>query len=240
MNLILDIGNTHIKYHLFSSGKRVTGNTIETLEGLEERLVREYPTLEHMVYADVRGKYTHKTLCSFFSSVKVHSIKSLDLPLVSKYSTPETLGEDRVALVAAAIKSYPQHNCLIIDTGTCITYDLITAEKNYLGGAISPGLAMRFKSLSHFTGKLPQVEAKAVPLLWGDSTETSIQAGVLQGIVYELDGQISAYKARFRSLTVILTGGDAHYLSKSLKNTIFANPNFLAEGLNHLLDFNKN
>lgn len=240
MNLILDIGNTHIKYHLFSSGKRVTGNAIETLDGLEERLVREYPTLEHMVYADVRGKYTHKTLCSFFSSVNVHSIKSLSFPFTSNYATPETLGEDRIALVAAAIKRYPQHNCLIIDAGTCITYDLITAKKNYLGGAISPGLAMRFKSLSHFTGKLPQVEAKAPPLLWGDSTETSIQAGVLQGIVHELDGQISAYKARFTSLTVILTGGDAHYLSKSVKNTIFAQPNFLAEGLNHLLDFNKN
>ena len=240
MHLILDIGNTSIKYHLFSGGERLEGAIVMELHDLETSLLEEYPTLSEMVYADVRGKYSHSAICSFFPKLKVHSIKSLSVPFVSSYATPKTLGEDRVALVAAAIKHFPNQNCLIIDAGTCITYDLITAEKNYLGGAISPGLAMRFKSLSYFTGKLPQVEAKGAPLLWGDSTETSIQAGVLQGIAHELDGQINAYEARFPSLAVILTGGDAHYLSKSVKNTIFAQPNFLAEGLDHLLDHNKN
>ena len=241
MDLILDIGNTRIKYHLFSSGKRMLGDTLESLEGLEEKLLGEYSSLQDMIYADVRGKYSHNELCTLFPNLKVHLVKSLPgFPFVSNYATPETLGEDRLALVAAATKHYPHCNCLIIDAGTCITYDLITAEENYLGGAISPGLSMRFKSLSHFTSKLPEVKEAVVPPLWGNTTETSIQAGVIQGIIHELDGQINAYKARFPSLTVILTGGDAHYLSKSVKNTIFAQPNFLAEGLNHLLDYNKN
>ena len=239
MHLILDIGNTYIKYHLFLAGKRVGGDKIEELHDLETSLLKEYPTLSQMIYADVRAKFSHSKICSFFPRLKVHSIKSLVFPFTSSYTTPETLGEDRVALVAGTLKHFPQQNCLVIDAGTCITYDLITAEKNYLGGAISPGLTMRFKSLHHFTGKLPQVAAKESPFLWGDSTETSIQAGVLQGIVHEIEGQINAYKARFSSLTVILTGGDAQYLSKSVKNTIFAQPDFLAEGLDYLLDHNK-
>ncbi len=197
MHLILDIGNTHIKYHLFLAGKRVGGDRIDQLHSLETSLLKEYPNLSHLVYADVRGKYSHSAICSFFPKLKVHSIKSLAFPFTSSYSTPETLGEDRVALVAAALKNFPQQNCLIIDAGTCITYDLITAEKNYLGGAISPGLTIRFKSLHHFTGKLPQVEAKEPPFLWGDSTETSIQAGVLQGMVHEIEGTNKCLQSTF-------------------------------------------
>ena len=161
------------------------------------------------------------------------------IPFLNKYATPETLGVDRIALISAAAKQYPQQNVLVIDAGTCITYDFLSAENEYLGGAISPGIAMRYKSLHTFTEKLPLLDANNPKILTGNSTTASIHSGVVNGVLYEIDGIISEYRKNYNNLTVILTGGDTHFLRDSIKNDIFANSNFLLEGLNHILEYNK-
>ena len=240
MHLILDIGNTNVKYHLFDQEESVLSATINSIELVADQVLVDFPALTHVIYSDVRGMISQEKLQLIFPQLQVMEVKTLCFPFTSRYATPATLGDDRIALVAAATKKYSQQNCLVIDAGTCLTYDFITKEGVYLGGAISPGLQMRFKSLEHFTGKLPLVQPKTSFSLHGDSTETSINNGVMAGIVYEIEGQINAYQKKYPSLTVILTGGDALNLSKSVKNTIFAEPNFLAEGLNYLLDYNKN
>ena len=240
MHLILDIGNTNVKYHLFDQEESILSATVESIQAAADQIIEDFPALTHVVYADVRGTITKEKLQAIFPQQQVREVKELRFPFTSHYVTPETLGDDRIALVAAATKLYPQQNCLIVDVGSCLTFDFITAEGNYLGGAISPGLSMRFKSLQHFTGKLPLVNPEEPLSLYGDSTATSINTGIFHGIIHEIDGQINAYKTKYPSLTVILTGGDALLLSKSVKNTIFAHPNFLAVGLNYLLDYNKN
>ena len=239
MHLILDIGNTTVKYHLFQKGRLVKAAVVDTVEELSPFLFEEFSNITHLVYADVRGLYTLQQLQALFPTLTVANVKSLTLPFDSLYMTPTTLGDDRLALVAAAVKKYPKQDCLIIDAGSCLTFDFISAAGKYLGGAISPGLQMRYKSLHHFTGKLPLVNGETPPALYGDSTERSICAGVMHGILHEIEGQMNAYQKKYPSLTVILTGGDGLSLSKSVKNTIFAEPNFLAEGLNFLLEYNK-
>ena len=146
---------------------------------------------------------------------------------------------DRIALASAATHLYPNKNMLVIDAGTCITYDFISSEKEYIGGSISPGISLRYKSLHTFTDKLPLLEANNSKLLTGNNTATSIHTGVVNGVLYEIDGFIEAYKNNYENLTVILTGGDAHFLRDTIKNDIFANSNFLLEGLNHILEYNK-
>ena len=184
MHLILDIGNTNVKYHLFKEGESVLSATVESIQAAAVQIIEDFPALTHVVYADVRGIITKEKLQAIFPQQQVREVKELRFPFTSHYATPETLGDDRIALVAAATKLYPQQNCLVVDAGSCLTFDFITVEGNYLGGAISPGLSMRFKSLQHFTGKLPLVNPEESPLLYGDTTTTSINAGVIHGIIH--------------------------------------------------------
>ncbi|MDZ7847381.1 MAG: type III pantothenate kinase [Owenweeksia sp.] len=159
------------------------------------------------------------------------------LPFKLKYKTPETLGLDRIALAAAAAHDYPGKNCLVIDAGTCLTYDFIDRERNYHGGAIAPGLKMRYQALHHFTARLPLVAHRAEVELIGDSTETSIQAGVAGGIFYEVKATIEAYQMRYPGLITVLTGGDYAAFEGLSKNGIFAAPEFLLHGLNNILEY---
>ncbi len=129
---------------------------------------------------------------------------------------------------------------MIIDAGTCITYDFITSENVYLGGAISPGIRLRYQSLNNLTENLPLLEKKAPKNLIGNSSKESIHSGVINGVLMEIDGAIQEYNKKNKDLTVILTGGDANFLSKRLKSSIFANSNFLLEGLNFILELNSN
>ena len=145
-----------------------------------------------------------------------------------------------MALVSASVKHYPNNNVLIVDAGTCITYDFINNKNEYLGGAISPGLRMRYTSLNNLTANLPLLDISLPNDIMGNSTETSIHSGVVYGVLKEIDGVIEDYKLKYSDLTVILTGGDSNFLSKQLKSSIFATSNFLLEGLNFILQFNSN
>jgi type III pantothenate kinase len=160
------------------------------------------------------------------------------MPFKNLYKTPETLGLDRLALASAAVQQYPKTNTLVIDAGTCITYDFVDANAHYFGGAISPGLQMRYNALHKQTAQLPLLQPKRQTSYIGATTEASIHSGVIFGTVQEIQGVVSTYLLDYSDLTVILTGGDANFLCKQFKISIFANSNFLLEGLNFILDFN--
>ena len=160
------------------------------------------------------------------------------LPIQNKYKTPKTLGKDRLAAVVAAKELYPRKHCLVIDAGTCITYDLITKESVYLGGAISPGMDMRFQAMNTFTAKLPLVKRKKTTNLIGNTTNSALQSGGVLGAVFEMEGFIRAYRKDFSPLTVILTGGAADFFAIFLKTKIFVHHNLILIGLNKLLNHN--
>ena len=164
--------------------------------------------------------------------------ESINLPFINLYKTKNTLGHDRIALVSAAAIDFPDQNTLIIDTGTCITYDFKNSENEYLGGGISPGIQMRFKSLNSQTSKLPLSTINLDYKLIGDDTNSSINSGVVHGVISEINGIINQYQERFKNIKIILTGGDSNFLLKKIKNTIFADQNFLLKGLNYLLEIN--
>ena len=238
--LIIDIGNTLTKTAILNDGEIIFSDRTEKMEtDFPERLFSEHPDIKSSVISAVK-KYPSEIddfLMSKTFFVKLdHNTK---LPFTNKYKTPETLGKDRIALAAGAIKKFPHNNVLVIDAGTTITYDFVNTEKEYLGGGISPGIKMRFKALNNFTGKLPLISDENYVDLIGFNTKTSIQSGVLNGVLKETDGIIDEYKKRFSNLKVLISGGDYIFFVKKLKNSIFAAPNLVLEGLNEILIFNE-
>ena len=240
MHLVIDKGNTAIKYGGYLKGKNIF--EVRGENALEEVKKHIDPyTVEALLFSDVSGELSPQELLKQFTPKHLLRVSDLKkFPFRHSYKTPHTLGEDRIALVAAAHKCYPKLPVLVIDAGSCITFDFLDADGEYHGGAISPGISMRFRSMEKFTGKLPLGSIENFPEGLGKSTHESLAAGVLSGILFEIEGRINQLKSQFSDLTVILTGGDAELLSKRLKNPIFAHPNFLLEGLDHLLSFNIN
>ncbi|MDD7913493.1 type III pantothenate kinase [Polaribacter ponticola] len=239
MNLAVDVGNTRVKVAVFEKDKVVgllVFNRVVIISELKKIIKK------------------HKISSAIISSVAIlppNKLKKLEemvpflfvssqtnVPFKNLYSTPKTLGVDRIALVCGAVSKFPQKNVLIIDAGTCITYDFVNEKQEYLGGAISPGIKIRYKSLNNYTSKLPLLNTKEPVGFIGKSTEESINSGVVNGVIQEIEGIINQYKKKYTDLTVVLTGGDTIFLSKQLKSSIFANQNFLLEGLNGILIFN--
>jgi type III pantothenate kinase len=240
MNLIIDAGNTKVKVAVFK------GDTLMELVAFDgERLLLEVKKILEK----------HPISYGIISSVAAISDKKIEelhaiLPILvlssetkvafkNLYETPKTLGVDRIALVSSAIKKYPRKNVLIIDAGTCITFDFVSNNHEYFGGAISPGIEMRYRALNTFTSKLPLLDKKHPDNFLGKSTEESINSGVVNGVLQEIEGVINQYKNEYGLLTIVLTGGDANFLLKQLKSSIFANQNFVLEGLNEILILNK-
>lgn len=240
MNLIIDIGNSSVKLAVFSNDKLLKKEVFQGNNFINYIVVikAEYPQINKAIIASVGeiSKHVLTKISTFFELLIVNS--ETILPFKNGYETPSTLGVDRIALAAAAVYQFPKKNVLIIDAGTCITYDFVSAKNQYLGGAISPGLQMRYKSVHAYTSKLPLLEPQVPKSNLGKSTKESIHAGIIYGISEEIDGFINRYKDKYTDLTIILTGGDAKFLSKQLKSSIFALPNFLLEGLNYILQFN--
>ena len=242
MKLIIDIGNTRVKTALFDRNDIVEMVTDKELSVTSlEKIFRKYNNINSSILASVRE--TNRNVIDFLASET--QLLLLDsktpLPFTNKYATPETLGYDRVAAVAGASGLFPDRNVLVIDAGSCITYDLITSGNEYLGGGISPGINMRFSAMHTFTGKLPLISFRpeSQPALIGTDTESSILSGAQNGVLLEVDGIINAYKEQFRELKVVISGGDYKYFDKYLKNNIFASPNIVLAGLNRILDFNE-
>ncbi len=164
---------------------------------------------------------------------------STPIPLENRYQTPDTLGYDRIAAAVGAYTICPGKNVLVIDAGTAITYDIVTSGGEFLGGNISPGLEIRFKSLNKYTNRLPHLERpEEIPPLVGSSTREAIQSGVVNGLLFEMDGFIGAISQNYPKLQVVLTGGDAKYFVGKLKSSIFVDPNLNLIGLNRILEHN--
>lgn len=241
MNLIIDIGNSQIKTAVFHRGKLLHKEIIagELFVSSIEKLRAEFPQLTDLLVSHV-GKMDEEWGVFLQAHFKVLPFSATTpLPFKNLYASPSTLGLDRLGLVAAAHHKFPDKNVLIIDAGTCITYDFLNADGAYLGGAISPGLQLRLKAMHTFTENLPLLEATESPQFIGTSTTACMQSGAIRGASLEIDGFTALYRDKFQDLTVILTGGDRVLLSKTIKNSIFAPSNFLLEGLNCILEFNK-
>lgn len=160
------------------------------------------------------------------------------LPFTTPVGKPQSIGADRLALVSAAADLYPGTNNLVIALGSAITYNFVNKKKEFIGGGISPGMEMRFKSLNAFTAKLPLVEKDWNFTLMGYDTRTNILSGVILGMAAEIDGMIENYRQKYHNFNAVLTGGDAPYFGYHLKNKIFADPNLIYKGLYAICEYN--
>jgi type III pantothenate kinase len=241
MNLIIDVGNTLVKLAVYQAGMLQFKKIFRNDDFVDVLLLvsNKFLNIDNAIISSV----SHITKGQLAALEDLYPLLVLDykikLPFANLYETPSTLGVDRIALVSAAVFQYPDKNVLIIDAGSCITYDFMNKENQYLGGAISPGLEMRYRALHEFTANLPFLEIKNPKSPIGSSTNMAMHAGVVSGTLLEIEGFISSYKLQYDDLTIILTGGDAHFLRDSLKSDIFANSNFMMEGLNFILENNK-
>ncbi|HEX9979579.1 MAG TPA: type III pantothenate kinase [Flavobacterium sp.] len=233
MVLAIDIGNTRAKAAVYD-GNTLFRHAIMPAFGLAEWLqaiVEEYPEITDIVTSSVADTLPD-------APVPVHVVDyKWKFPFINKYATPQTLGADRMVLAAGAVLNYPGMNRLVIDAGTCITYDFIDAAGNYLGGAISPGIALRYKSLHDYTARLPLLKATVPQSHIGNSTSESIHSGVVNGVAFEIDSFINRYRENLPNFIIILTGGDTEFLAERLKNRIFAHSNFLLESLNQTFQY---
>lgn len=241
-NLVIDIGNTNSKLAVFNQNELVH---YQRLESLDEQSLTDIIEKYQIVNAAVASVNTATNKLSDFLKTKVNYISfttAIRGGIINHYETLDTLGLDRWAKVIAAHHLYPNQNCLLIDAGTCITYDVLTASAQYYGGSISLGIKMRFEALNHYTERLPLVDwdksQEQIPL--GSNTKNAIRNGVLQGAVNEIEGFIAAENKKNSSLKVIITGGDADFLNKQLKNSIFAtqiiyDPYLVLKGLNEVI-----
>jgi type III pantothenate kinase len=235
MNLVIDSGNSAAKVGIFDHEKLVEKLSLANEEDLRAFLAAR--TFDNVIISSVKADT--RLLASWASAARRFILtKSLPLPIGNLYSTPETLGMDRVAGVCGAVQLFPSFDNLVIDAGTCITYDFVDKARNYHGGSISPGLKMRFQAVHTLTAKLPLVSPKAGVELIGDTTEASIQSGVVNGLLAEIEGIIARYREKFTGLQVILCGGDAGFFENQLKASIFASPELVLIGLNSILIHN--
>ncbi|WP_396192525.1 type III pantothenate kinase [Flavobacterium sp.] len=240
MLLAIDVGNTQIKLAVFEHHTLIHKEIIayNDWQIAVKKNLKKFSKIENIVVASV-GKLNKEDFLELNSNVKIYFItKESTFPFQNLYATPDTLGIDRMVLAAGAVLQFPNKNRLVIDAGTCITYDFIDENDNYLGGAISPGIRLRYESLHNYTAKLPLLTKENPDHLIGNSTNQSIHSGVVNGVTMEIDGFINNSFVENDNFIIILTGGDAEFLADRLKNTIFANSNFLLESLNQTFQYN--
>lgn len=235
MDLVIDKGNTRTKYAVFKSNSMQHKGFCETTK-LGELLQGFAGGVSRLIFCSVTpvSDELRMELQKCCSDCVILSSQTA-LPFANKYGSPESLGSDRIALVAGAIASFPESNVLVVDLGSCMTFDFIDKGSNYLGGSISLGMMMRFKALSEFTAKLPLIPPETPKDLIGNNTKQSILSGVVGGMVNEIDGTIDAYKRRYSKVKIILTGGDLSFFDKKLKNSIFADDDILLNGMHFIL-----
>lgn len=231
ITLCFDFGNTRQKYAVFS------GEVLEDvilLEGTDPDSVRKVVEKHRPAKSILSSVINHDPLVEDIlrEAGRFHKLShETDLPFTTPVGKPATIGADRLALVAAAVNLFPRKNNLAIALGTCITYNFINSNHEFLGGGISPGMDMRFRSLEEYTAKLPLVKEDWNFPLVGYDTVTNITSGVILGMAKEIDGFIDAYAARYGNFNVLLTGGNSGYFVPHLKNKIFADQNLIFKGL---------
>ena len=239
MILTIDVGNTNIKVAVFKHINLIEKFVFQKkdLKNNFENILKKYPNCTNSVLSSV-GKLDETEILWLKSQLNLLEINyATNFPFKNLYGSPKTLGVDRMVLAAGSVLLYPNQNTLIVDAGTCVTYDFITNKNEYLGGAISPGLRLRYESLHNYTSKLPLLEKKLPENFIGNTTKDAIHSGVVIGLCNEIEGFISEYSVKNEQFTIILTGGDANFLSNRLKSIIFADENFLLKSLQQLYTY---
>jgi type III pantothenate kinase len=237
MDLVIDLGNTYAKTGLFDANHLVETNWRLSYEALQAyaktlRIGRIMVSSVGRAEADIRRDFAD------FAEDLLVLTPQTPVPLTKHYDTPQTLGADRVAAAVGAKVRFPTDDCLVIDMGTCITYDMVDASDCFLGGLISPGLRMRFEAMHTFTKRLPLIAPAEVPALIGKNTSHAMLSGVMNGLLAEISGIIGQYQELFPDCQVILCGGDAHFFESRLKTPIFALPEIVLIGLHRILEHN--
>ena len=235
MIFVIDSGNTYTKIGQFVDGKLIKVHQKESLDAIV-KIVRKYHP-EKVIIGSVNFQVPQ--FDKGMSGIPVYHIKpATPVPFKIRYKTPETLGIDRLAAVAFAWEQFPDKNILAIDAGTCISYGFISKEGEYLGGGISPGIDLRFKSLHEFTADLPEVQFQEDIRFIGDSTRNSLLSGVVYGAIAEIEGIISKYKEKFGDLTIFMSGGSGIFFESKIKHSIFTFPNIVLLGLYSIYEYN--
>ncbi|MEO8236377.1 MAG: type III pantothenate kinase, partial [Flavobacterium sp.] len=229
MVLIIDVGNTRIKSAVFEQNTlvKVFFFSNENFKISIKNIFERFDKITNLVVSSV-GKLEKEVFESLSNQVKINFIsRESNFPFHNNYISPNTLGIDRMVLSAGAVLQFPKQNRLVIDAGTCVTYDFVDDKDVYHGGAISPGIRLRYEVMHNYTAKLPLLSIEEPEKIIGNSTNQSLHSGVINGLTFEIDGYINSLKSENENFIIILTGGDANFLAKRLKNTIFANSNFL-------------
>ena len=236
MNFVVDQGNTHVKLAVFEEDKLLVSQVFDELNNEIINLFISNYAVKRGVISAVKGNVDQNLLKKYNL---IHLTHLTPIPLQIKYKTPETLGVDRIAASVGASSMFSFNNLLVIDLGTCVTFDFISSKNEYLGGAIAPGFEMRFKALNHFTGKLPLAKFNKEKLrLIGNTTESSIISGVYNGMKHEIEGVINDYLIQYDDLKIVVTGGDINLFDLAPKNRIFADEFLVLKGLNEILNYN--
>jgi type III pantothenate kinase len=236
--LCFDFGNSRLKCAIFEEAdlqevKVLEDSSVETIE----KLISDFAPSKSILSSVVNYDPAIETLLA--EKTKFHKLSyESKLPITSPVGKPHTIGADRLAMVVGAVSLHPNTHNLVIGTGTCITYNFINKYHQFIGGSISPGMEMRFKSLNHYTAKLPIVQADWNFPLLGYDTKTNIQSGVILGIAKEIDGIIEMYKEKYVNFNAYLTGGDTAFFAQHLKNKIFAHPYLIYQGLYAISEYN--
>ena len=236
--LCLDFGNTRLKAALFENDifkveLELGDDSNETIE----KLLEQYQPQKSILSSVINHNPGVETILS--EQTCFHKLSHLTKAnFTTPVGKPDTIGADRLALVAAAVHYFPRKNNLVVGLGSCITYNFINQDHEFLGGSISPGMEMRFKSMNQQTALLPLVQKDWNFPVIGYDTKTNLQSGVIAGITFEIGGFIDFYAQKYDNFNVVLTGGDAGYFARQLKNRIFADLNFLFKGLYALSETN--
>ncbi len=233
MNLVIDQGNTNVKFTFFEADE-IIHKLIFQLNGINYNEVFE-KEIENVIYSTVSGQ--DEKIKEKYSNILLFLTNRTPLPIINKYKS-STIGLDRIAALVGATEFFNNQNVLVIDIGSAITYDLINKNKEFYGGNISPGMKLRFKALNSYTKNLPYLEYKEIDFIFGQTTEDAILGGVINGILYEIESYIKRLSGLYRDLKIILTGGDSEIFAKKINYTIFANSNLVEIGLNKILKYN--
>ncbi len=241
MNLTIDQGNSSAKVSVFDGNDIVAVARFDLLSiSALVRIIKNYD-VRAAAYSSVR-KPDGRIMELLRKKVKkfIYLDENTPLPVKIDYDTPHTLGHDRIAAAVGAVTCAPGRNVLIVDAGTAVTLDIVTADGRFLGGNISPGLHMRFEALNNYTSRLPLVDYKGELPLIGHNTVTAIRAGVVGGLVSEIESFIDKISARIGGdLVVVFTGGDCKFLASQLSRKVKVVDNLLSIGLNRILSYNE-
>ncbi len=240
MNLVIDIGNSRTKVAIFSRRELVKSLLFDELSvDNVKALVKEFPGTEKAILSNVKS--LQPSLRAYLQSAFFYFLElthETPIPIRNSYLTPETLGLDRLAAAIGAGVLFPYRDLLVIDAGTAVTFDLVESNGTFAGGNISPGLRSRFRALHEFTQNLPLAEETDVSPLIGRTTMDAIQAGVINGMIFEMDGMIDRIRQERPEILPVLTGGDAPFFERRLKNHIFVKFEITLIGLNRILEYN--